>query len=215
MYDDPVTDTQKQINSSLTNISDCDLYQWTKTHMDRLEQLMNKHGVTATKECHQVITSFLQEYPQSNNFSLSQKKMFHTDSISRQSKSFPWIRLQNAVFSAKSGEPDEIDSDKTSYPTQSSSVQSKVRWNVCGKNTFPTNTIPHQTLLRSAILIGRKEKVCDSLAQSHISIIAQCQNSIYYARHISRNWPSPNHIWTPYYYRWCSIGNVPQIWWNH
>ena len=36
MYEDPFTDTQKQINSILTNISDCDLQQWTKTHMDHL-----------------------------------------------------------------------------------------------------------------------------------------------------------------------------------
>ena len=104
---------------------------------------MNKHGVTATKECNQVITSFLQEYPQSNNLSLSQKKMFHTDSISGTEQIISMnslIRIQNAVFDAKSGEPDEIDSDKTPYPTQSSSVKSKVRYvgGMCvGKILFP------------------------------------------------------------------------------
>ena len=69
--------------------------------MAHLEQLMNKHGVTATKECNQVITSSLQEYPKSNSFSLSQKIMFHTDYISRTEQIISMnslIRIQNAVL---------------------------------------------------------------------------------------------------------------------
>ena len=69
--------------------------------------------------------------------------MFHTDSISRTEQIISMnslIRIQNAVFYAKSGEPDEIHSDKTPYPTQSSSVKSKVRYvgGMCvGKILFP------------------------------------------------------------------------------
>ena len=143
MYDRPFTNTQKEINRILDIVTDSKLESWTKEQLQHLNDLIAKHGVKSTKESNQVISQFLHNYPLSTQFVDFQKQLFLTESISKVHQIIcvnALVRIENVIFSTKSKECEETEVVKSNYPTQTTSVKSKIRYvgGMCvGKILFP------------------------------------------------------------------------------